>query len=547
MSIRSKLKVQAVAASVAEFASWEIIPQAALEDALDKAHSALDRELNRDKLVIWSAPETVESDLKERFKLSSQLTEAARQRKEAEDADGDPPMPPSLNQFVLTQFLKNGSRLCTSFNVGTCTNDRCRSQHKCAVVQKTGRACGGTHTARECWGRRAASLSEVKKLQAEVRPTEAEEGPGVGSPEPDEVDAPTSSDESVSPQVVSGSAADKKRPSGGVPEPSQPPKKKAKAAAKVPDPAQPPKKAKVEQPVKTEPKAAPKAAKGKAKSVAKAAASSSGSAPKPEEEPSVVELPTLEIPEPVTLAPSDRRFDELATVDGKRAVKPSRVLKLASGGELWISGIPTSRTSAQFPRVDLQVCCLSGPPESRQGVTLPNAHLSVFTISNPNSRTDEWKKLFPLIRASLYQGDVVLVHCIAGKHRAAVAGVMILAIFCKLSVTDAIKEVLRHRPVRIDQAFEDRAFAQWAHDMVNTTRLSQPWPKCSGWITTERSHCHVQTMPGITLCCHRQGQASYERLRNPLVTTDRFEAAAWGRVFCPGCKARCPASFLLDL
>eukprot|EP00438_Fugacium_kawagutii_P026729 Skav228695 [mRNA] locus=scaffold2247:527755:531097:- [translate_table: standard] len=144
-------------------------------------------------------------------------------------------------------------------------------------------------------------------------------------------------------------------------------------------------------------------------------------------------------------------------------------------------------------------------------------------------------------------GDVVLVHCIAGKHRAAVAGVMILAIFCKLSVTDAIKEVLRHRPVRIDQAFEDRAFAQWTHDMVNTTRLSQPWPRCTGWITTERSHCHVQTVPGITLCCHRQGQASYERLRNPLVTTDRFEAAAWGRVFCPGCKARCPASFLLDL
>eukprot|EP00438_Fugacium_kawagutii_P008471 Skav236142 [mRNA] locus=scaffold88:140891:147608:- [translate_table: standard] len=322
-----------------------------------------------------------------------------------------------------------------------------------------------------------------------------------------------------------GEPADKKSPSGGVPEPAQPPKKKAKAAAKTPEPAQPPKKAKVEPPVKKEPKAAPKAAKGKAKSAAKAAASSAGPAPKSEEEPSVVELPTLEIPEPVTLAPSDRRFDELATVDGKRAVKPSRVLKLASGGELWIAGIPTSRTSAQFPRVDLQCS----------------------PISNPNSRTEEWKKLFPLVRASLYQGDVVLVHCIAGKHRAAVAGVMILAIFCKLSVTDAIKEVLRHRPVRIDQAFEDRAFAQWTHDMVNTTRLSQPWPRCTGWITTERSHCHVQTVPGITLCCHRQGQASYERLRNPLVTTDRFEAAAWGRVFCPGCKARCPASFLLDL
>lgn len=248
----------------------------------------------------------------------------------------------------------------------------------------------------------------------------------------------------------------------------------------------------------------------------------------------------------MSLELSERRYDELATVDGRRAAAPSLVMKLATGGEVWIAGIPTQQTKDAFPRVDLQVCCLAGPPESRKGVTLPGAQLRVFAISDARSRTEEWKALFPLIRASLFQGDSVLLHCIAGRHRAAVAGTMLVAIFGQLPFNSALQQVLRRRPVRVDQVFQDREFAAWAHAMVNSSKLLTPWPRCTGWITTGRSHTHVQTMAGITLCCHRQGQTRYERLKDPLVTTDPYEAIAWGRTFCSGCRARCPASFLLD-
>lgn len=131
--------------------------------------------------------------------------------------------------------------------------------------------------------------------------------------------------------------------------------------------------------------------------------------------------------------------------------------------------------------------------------------------------------MFPLIRSSLYQGDVLLLHCFAGKHRAAVLGVILVAEFGRMSFPEALKEVLRRRPVRVAQSFEERAFAEWGNAKVHEAKLLAPWPKCTGWITTGRSHAHVQTLPGIPRCCHRQGVTKYDRG----VTTVYPQRCAW--------------------
>jgi hypothetical protein len=59
----------------------------------------------------------------------------------------------------------------------------------------------------------------------------------------------------------------------------------------------------------------------------------------------------------VPLNASDRRWDQLATTKGRTTESPSLISKMRSGGELWLSGIPTEATKGYFPRVDLQVSC----------------------------------------------------------------------------------------------------------------------------------------------------------------------------------------------
>ena len=115
--------------------------------------------------------------------------------------------------------------------------------------------------------------------------------------------------------------------------------------------------------------------------------------------------------------PQQTQFDRLATAEGRSTLAPTLVLETRPGGKLWLAGIPTAATMDRFPPVNLQICCMSQYPEGRGGVTLPNASLMKFDIGRP-SQSQDWKLLWPLIHQSLQCGDSVLIHCMAGKHRA---------------------------------------------------------------------------------------------------------------------------------
>ena len=172
----------------------------------------------------------------------------------------------------------------------------------------------------------------------------------------------------------------------------------------------------------------------------------------------------------------------------------------------------------------------SETPEQPGGVTLDRAILENFHITNDRERPAAWKKLFPLIRQSLFQGDKVSFHCIAGRHRAAAAGTVTVAVMGRQSLKEAKEGILSRRPIKLAEAFQDQALADWAHKTVRAATLAAPLPKAVAWAASEKSHVHVLTdREGTmsTLCAHKQGQTRPRELKQPVVTSDKLEAIAW--------------------
>lgn len=49
--------------------------------------------------------------------------------------------------------------------------------------------------------------------------------------------------------------------------------------------------------------------------------------------------------------------------------------------------------------------------------------------TNTHQRVAQWQAAFPVIKATVLAGEEVLVHCVAGRHRAAAVGVLLRSIF----------------------------------------------------------------------------------------------------------------------
>ena len=180
--------------------------------------------------------------------------------------------------------------------------------------------------------------------------------------------------------------------------------------------------------------------------------------------------------------------------------------------------------------------------EEGGGVTLDGAHLVQFHVASEYERASIWKRIFPLIRQSLYQGDKVLFHCIAGRHSAAGAGTVTTAIM------GAEEAIPRRRPIQLQSAFKDWKLSDWAHKIVRSATLAAPLPKAVARAASEKSHVHILSEDEgnmMTLCAHKQGQARPRELKDPNITSDKLEAIAWFLPFCSGCRERAPASFLL--
>ena len=163
------------------------------------------------------------------------------------------------------------------------------------------------------------------------------------------------------------------------------------------------------------------------------------------------------------------------------AIEPSAVGcgLISMGRQLYLSGMPTAATQSRFPRCDLQIVCFPETLQNRGGVRLRGAQVLYMAIASNDRRDREWSEAWPRIKNSLWHGDVVVIHCLAGKHRAATLGAMLIALLQRCSLDAAMGTIRSRRYVEIDKALRDRSLANWVHRTLRATGTCQPISKKS--------------------------------------------------------------------
>ena len=330
-SIKVKSLVWGATAKLTSNLLWEAIPQAELEAARNHGLSEADRLLRQDRQPIWASSQSFQ-DVRKRLKLSQQFVEAAQQAREEAEAAPAPQMPDQLNGKVLTATLKNGKAICPDFQTDECPNpaDTCPfGVHLCAILQKSGRACGGKRGAGGNIKRAVMAASSV--------PT---------APKPSATLVPAALGEKAQftrkRAAASGATDDEVadvmraavKTARGKAAPKTPPKATAVAAPKTPPKAMPkaPMKAATKSaPGKPQVKAMPKKGRGKATGHA-----------------------------------LDEHLERLGVGSGT-AQAPTCIWTSRKGGSIYLAGLPMRQTVDKFPKTALQICCFPHGPESRGG------------------------------------------------------------------------------------------------------------------------------------------------------------------------------------
>ena len=243
----------------------------------------------------------------------------------------------------------------------------------------------------------------------------------------------------------------------------------------------------------------------------------------------------------------EARFDRLATVGGRSAESPTCVFKHDSGGCIYLGGLPTEQTVSYFPKVQLQVTCFVEPLEQRNGVVIPGALPLVIAPTDKRNRDLQWRSGWPTIRQSVQSGEAILLHCMAGRHRAAGMSVLCRALFTGERLEDSAAFIASRRDIEMHKFMQTAHVADWVHHVYRTSSVGAPLPAITGFIATTRSRLHLCTEGNRPLCTHKQASGKSERLTNPLVTSRLAEAVSWNRDVCEGCRVRAPAGWQMQL
>ena len=484
-SLRAKAMVLGAMSQLQTYDVWEAIPPQAASDAVEEGRRLANSLLSKDSHVVWSVPLTAQ-EMARRFAVSQVLREkAARRREEAHGAEAIRAMPNHIMGRQLTTFMRDGTLLCGAFQVGRCTREEsaCGASHRCAILQKSGRACGGHHPAQACRDIKRAMLVQE---------------PATPAPEPAE-------------QPVREEAEE------------LPPLKRRKTAARTPEAkARPKQKRPVEPPYPP-----PLPVQG---------TSSSASAG---------QAVVVEDVEPMVPDASELRYDRLATTRGKTAQAPTLIHKSSRGGKVYLAGLPTVATLEHFPATDLQIVCFPETPAAKGGTQLPGAMVRHLSPTWVDGRTEQWRQLWPLLRSSVYDGNTIVIHCVAGRHRAAAVAAVVRSLLERESLDASAAWLTKHRDVQLHKITHDRGVGQWMSDTVKSSSLGNPLPPLVGFAATTRSQLHVVTEDEVPLCLHKQGSsAAGGRLVRPMRTADMREAVAWGRQWCSNCMGKAPARLL---
>ena len=158
-SVRVKHLVLGSLHFVCDFEAWEVIPDSELLEAAKLGRQAVDQAISRDSQTVWTVPLSAD-DVKDQLRVSGELVEKAQALKSKTS---------SIQGKVLSAYMKNGVALCGSYQVKKCElpESQCSGAHKCSVLLKQVRVCGGRRPACECQDRRAMLVEKMPVPEAQ--------------------------------------------------------------------------------------------------------------------------------------------------------------------------------------------------------------------------------------------------------------------------------------------------------------------------------------------------------------------------------------------
>lgn len=156
-SMKTKHTILGAMTELSQSETWELLPQTAIDKALQAGKESAEKALQQDKTVLWARPLS-RAEAREQFAITAALRRRVQKRKaESMDVVEKNSMPSEVAGKKVTAFMKNGMPLCAAFQQQRCMLDErdCDAARRCAVVLRTGRACGGHHAAASCYDKRA--------------------------------------------------------------------------------------------------------------------------------------------------------------------------------------------------------------------------------------------------------------------------------------------------------------------------------------------------------------------------------------------------------
>lgn len=166
----------------------------------------------------------------------------------------------------------------------------------------------------------------------------------------------------------------------------------------------------------------------------------------------------------------------------------------------------------------------------------------MVALTDTRQRDGQWREHWPTIRQSVHANEEVLLHCMAGRHRAAGLAILVRALLSGTTISESHAVVKGLRDIEFENLVAKQHVSNWIHQTYRASYVGPPLPPAIGYIATLRSRLHIMAEGGAPLCSHKQsaGRAA-ERLLNPITTTSLLEAMAWGRELCGNCMAKAPA------
>ena len=170
------------------------------------------------------------------------------------------------------------------------------------------------------------------------------------------------------------------------------------------------------------------------------------------------------------------------------------------------------------------------------GIILPNCELFTFEISHDQRRLRDFKKIIHKVVGSLRQGDNGIAHCMAGVHRAPLAGATFRAVVHKERFQDSMKFIESVRCVEFDESLPNIG-GPWVQAALEhpLKELMVPDSWAAGLGRQYIHACMTGASGPEPLCRWNQKEAS--AFKSKTVRVDTIEAALeLGRPFCQECR-----------